>query len=102
MNANSQRSLNSGWTRHNNTARVPQVRPVSLTTFAGETFTGVAWVQGYQMDRATLHTAIKTARQAYQETGDTHVFTDTVVLHDANGFVAAVAYSDIQRISEVA
>jgi hypothetical protein len=102
MNANSQRSLNAGWTRHTSGPRAPQVRPVTLTTFAGEAFTGVAWVRGDQMDRATLHATVQTARQAYQDTGDTHVFTDSVVLHNADGFVAAVAFSDIQRISEVA
>jgi hypothetical protein len=58
MNRNSQRSLNAGWTRRQNTRPAPQVRPVSILTRAGEMVTGTAWVQGRTVGYDRLMEAI--------------------------------------------
>lgn len=100
MNHRSQRSLNAGWTRHNQVALRPQARPVTILTRDDQTLTGVAWLRGTTVSRDELHSDIAAAIAAYQAGTSTRVLTDEVLIQPAPDAVCIpVLFRNIRRVS---
>lgn len=101
MNANTQRSLNAGWTRHQNTRPAPQVRPVSILTRAGELVTGTAWVQGRTVSYDRLMEHIAAAIKSYKA-GDAGAVLYAVLVQPAPGAVCIpVRIIDMKQVTPV-
>jgi hypothetical protein len=102
MNRNSQRSLNAGWTRRQNTRPAPQVRPVSILTRAGDVVTGVCWLQGRPTSYTDLMDAFRRVVATYKATGDTSGVYQQVLIQVQPGTPCTVLrFIDLKQVTPI-